>query len=111
VLLYASDIGLNLLMDHAYFFKSTSVFVQFYAVDILAINAGDVVRFLVHYVAPWCILLSPWFMMKAIREISIRATRKSSRSVMTGAMPYLTRVMEAIVVVARLSEVELRLIY
>jgi hypothetical protein len=45
-------------------------------------------------------------MMKAIKETSIRATRKSSRSVMTGAMPYLTRVMEAIVVVARLSEAE-----
>jgi hypothetical protein len=45
-------------------------------------------------------------MMKAIKEASIRATRKSLRSVMTGAMSYLTRVMEAIVVVARLSEAE-----
>ena len=43
--------------------------------------------------------------MKVIKETSRRATRKSSQKVMTGAMPYLTRVMEVIVVVARrLSE-------
>jgi hypothetical protein len=42
--------------------------------------------------------------VKAMKAISIRTTRKSSRKVMTGAMPYLMRVMEAIVVVARLSE-------
>jgi hypothetical protein len=39
-----------------------------------------------------------------MKVISIRATRRSSRKVMTGALPYLTRVMEVIVVVARLSE-------
>jgi hypothetical protein len=42
--------------------------------------------------------------MKAMKVIGTRATRKSSRKVMTGAsMPYLTRVMEAIMVMARLS--------
>jgi hypothetical protein len=42
-------------------------------------------------------------MMKAIKATSIGATRKSLRNIMTGAMPY-PRVMEAIVVVARLSD-------
>jgi hypothetical protein len=34
--------------------------------------------------------------MKVIKETSIRAARNSSRRVITGAVPYLTKIMEAI---------------